>query len=58
MMPGTLIDDAEIQQVIMKATYGYLIPQAWSGSNEGFHPFILDLGSPNSSENPLVKYIF
>jgi hypothetical protein len=56
MMPGNLLDDEEIQQIIMKSTFGYLIPQAWRMSNNEFHPFILDSRSPcSSSDNPFPE---
>lgn len=53
----TVPDDRDIQTYIKKAIYAWLIPNAWSLSNEGFHPFILDSGERCTGGNPLPKYL-
>lgn len=52
-LPG---DDA-IQHYIEQAVYAWLIPKAWSLSNEGYRPVILDSGEPctTSEENEKKK---
>ena len=55
--PGSKVDDPTIQNAIEQALYGYLIPQAWSLSNEGIAPFVLDSGFDCSAVNPLPKYM-
>jgi hypothetical protein len=49
--------DADIQKSIEQSIYALLIPKAWSLSNEGYHPFILDSGVACTDGNPLPDYI-
>jgi hypothetical protein len=53
----SLRDDGEIQRYIEQAIYARLIPNAWSLSNEDYHPLILDSGEPCTDRNPLSKYL-
>jgi hypothetical protein len=55
--PGSTVDDPTIQNAIEQALYGYLIPQAWSLTNEGIAPFVLDSSFDCSAVNPLPKYM-
>lgn len=50
-----LPSDLGIQKYIKQAIYAWLIPKAWSLSNEGFYPFILDSGEPCTAGNPAPK---
>jgi hypothetical protein len=45
MEPGTAGTEDAIRGFFEKSIYGVLIPQAWSLSNKGIHPFVLDSGS-------------
>ncbi|PQE05711.1 FG-GAP repeat domain-containing protein [Rutstroemia sp. NJR-2017a BVV2] len=49
--------DNTIRDFIEQALFAWLIPKAWSLSNEGFYPVILDSGEACSDANPLDKYI-
>jgi hypothetical protein len=46
-----------VETKIESAMYAYLIPQAWSLSNEEVYPFIVDSGFDCAADNPLSQYI-
>jgi hypothetical protein len=50
-------DDHEIQTCIEQAIYGMLIPKAWSMSNKGYHPLILDGGEDCGNRALLDDYL-
>jgi hypothetical protein len=56
-VPTSQVVNQTIQGSVESAVYAYLIPQAWSYSNEGIAPFILDSGFPCSAVNPLPTYM-
>lgn len=56
------ISDLEIQNFVERAIFAALIPRAWSMSNKGYRPFILDSGKPCQDGkpvegNPVKSYI-
>lgn len=56
-VPLTQVVNQTAQGSVESAIYAYLIPQAWSYSNEGISPFILDSGFACGSVNPLPTYM-
>ncbi|KAG8530286.1 uncharacterized protein KY384_004788 [Bacidia gigantensis] len=43
---GYTLDESEVETAIEKAIYGYLVPRAWSLSNEDLHAVVVDSGLP------------
>jgi hypothetical protein len=57
MEKGDTATASEIRKYIEQSMYIHLIPQAWSLSNEGYYPFILDSKSACDTDNPLPDYM-
>lgn len=55
--PLSNTEDLEIQKFVQQAIFASLIPRAWSMSNKGFRPFILNSGQSCESGNELEKYM-